>query len=160
MLDLLVLLGLAQVVIWPLRLVTTWTPWRTAAIDATLAGWLLLAGAMVAAGVATDRGGPRLLAMAACVAMCLLGPALAWLGVLTGVNATELVGLSPLMAVHTLTEGIGTHPTPSQWTWIGLLVFAAVSVWITLGVTMRFVPDRPGEGFAASAQSPAAGDSF
>src|SRR5262245_39320097 len=30
MLDLLVLLGLVQVVIWPLRLVTNWTPYRTA----------------------------------------------------------------------------------------------------------------------------------
>ena len=48
LLDLAVLIGLVQVVLWPLRLVTNWTPLRTAAIDATLCGWLLLAGAVVA----------------------------------------------------------------------------------------------------------------
>jgi hypothetical protein len=135
-LDLMVLAGLVQVVIWPLRLVTNWTPWRTAAIDATMIGWLLLAGAIVAAAVTTDRHGPRLLAMCACVAMCLAGPALALLGLMTGVHATELVGLSPLMTVRTLSEGIGTHPTRTQWIWIGLLGFADVAVWVALATAM------------------------
>lgn len=135
-LDLLVLLGLLQVVIWPLRLVTTWTTWRTAAIDATIVGWLLLAGAIVAAAVASDRRGPRILAMLACVAMCIAGPALAWLGLMTGVHASELIGLSPLMAVNTLSEGISTHPSSTQWMWIGLLWFADAVVWIALAVAM------------------------
>lgn len=136
-LDLLVLLGLLQVVIWPLRLVTTWSTWRTAALDATMAGWLLLAGAVVAAAISTDRRGPRMLAMFACLAMCLAGPALAWLGLMTGVQAGELVGLSPLMAVRTLSEGISTHPSRMQWMWIGLLWFADIAVWIALIVAMR-----------------------
>lgn len=136
-LDLLVLLGLVQVVIWPLRLVTTWTPWRTAAIDATIAAWLVLAGAIVAAAVSTDRAGPRTLAMLACLAMCLLGPASAWIGLTTGVRAMELIGLSPLMAVHTLSEGIGTHPASEQWRWIALLALAATLAWIALVLAMR-----------------------
>ena len=67
LLDLVVLLGLLQVVVWPLRLVTNWTPLRTAAIDATITGWHLLAGALVAAAVTTPRRGPRILVMIACV---------------------------------------------------------------------------------------------
>jgi hypothetical protein len=152
MLDLMVLLGLVQVVIWPLRLVTNWTPLRTAAIDATLAGWLLLVGAIVAAGVSTDRTGPRVLSMLACMAMCLLGPALAWLGLLTGVQALELVSLSPFMAIRTLSEGIGTHPTTAQWMWIGLLWFAVAAVWTALiigtAVQGRWRQGEPDRTFA------------
>jgi hypothetical protein len=135
-LDLLVLLGLVQVVIWPLRLVTSWTPWRTAAIDATITGWLILTGAIIASAITTDRAGPRILAMIACLAMCLLGPALAWLGVLTGVHAIDLVSLSPLLAVRTLSETIATHPSTSQWTWIALLGVADVIVCLALCLTV------------------------
>ena len=138
MLDLLVLLGLVQVVIWPLRLVTSWTAMRTAAIDATLAGWVLLAGAVIASAIGTDRKGPRMLAMAACLAMCVLGPALAWVGVLTGVHALQLVDLSPLMAVRTLGDAAGAQPNDVQWRWIVLLGVADVAVWTALGIAMLF----------------------
>ena len=134
LLDLMVLLGLVQVVVWPLRLVTNWTPWRTTAIDATLAGWVLLGGAVVAAGIMTNRSGPRTLAMIACVSLCLLGPALAWLGVMTGVDAMELVSLSPLMAMRTLAEAGGAQPGMDQWRWIVLLGIAAILVWSALGL--------------------------
>lgn len=161
-LDLMVLIGLVQVVVWPLRLVTTWTPWRTAAIDATMTAWLLLAGAIVAAGIASNRAGPRVLAMLACIGLCLLGPSLAWLGVMSGVQAAELVSLSPLMAVRTLSEGISTHPSPSQWQWIALLGIADLAVWIALVLAMQMGgwrddrrDDAPGLDGAA-----AAGDSF
>lgn len=141
LLDLAVLLGLVQVVIWPLRLVTTWTPLRTAAIDATLAGWTALAGAMIAAAITTDRRGPRVLAMIACLAMCLLGPMLAWIGVMTGVDALQMVDLSPFMAVNTLGGGGGSHPSEVQWRWITLLGVAATAVWAALALS-RFVAAR------------------
>lgn len=134
-LDLAVLISLVQVILWPLRLITPWTALRTAAIDATICGWLLLAGAMVAGAVGTSRAGPRNLAMLACVALCVLGPALAALGIRTGFNDLELIDLSPLMAVHTLTEGGGSQPTVAQWRWIGLLGVAAGAVWLALGLS-------------------------
>jgi hypothetical protein len=142
LLDLAVLLGLVQVVIWPLRLVTTWTPLRTAAIDATLAGWTALAAAMVAAAIMTDRTGPRIVAMASCLAMCLLGPGLAWIGVMTGVDAIQLVRLSPFMAINTLGGGGGSHPSEVQWRWIALLAIAAICVWSALALSRLFA--RPG----------------
>jgi hypothetical protein len=153
LLDLIVLLGLVQVVIWPLRLVTNWTPVRTAAIDATLAGWVLLAGAIVASAIGTDRKGPRLIAMIACVAMCILGPALAWLGVLTGVNALQLVDLSPLMAVRTLGDAAGARPSDVQWRWIILLGVADVAVWIALGIAMLFAHRSEADGSVQSAEA-------
>jgi hypothetical protein len=136
LLDLAVLLSLVQVVIWPLRLVTAWSTFRIAAIDTTLCGWTLLAGATVAAAIGSDRQGPRTLAMSACVGMCLLGPALAWLGVLTGVNALELINLGPLMAIRTLGDGGGAQPELAQWRWIALLNAAAIVAWLTMAVWM------------------------
>jgi hypothetical protein len=133
-LDLIVMIALIQVVIWPLRLVTTWSAMRTAAIESALLGWLLLAGAVVAAALTAEKRGPRNLAMLACVAMCLLGPFLAWIGLLTGVNAMQLVSLSPLMAVQTLGEGTGPNPTTSQWTLIALLGATDALAWGALVV--------------------------
>jgi hypothetical protein len=145
LLDLMVLLGLVQVVVWPLRLVTNWTPLRTAAIDATLAGWVLLMGAVIAAaiGSAPPGRGPRNLAMLACVCTCLLGPALAWLGVMTGVDALQLVDLSPLMAVRTLGDAGGAQPSEVQWRWIGLLGIAVAAAWLALGLTMAGRREEP-----------------
>jgi len=132
-LDLSVLVALVQVILWPLRLITPWTALRTAAIDATICGWLLLAGAVVASAVISRRAGPRNIAMVACVCMCVAGPAMASLGVRGGIADLELIDLSPLIAVHTLTEGGGAQPTPAQWRWIALLGLAALAVWATLG---------------------------
>ena len=134
-LDLVVLLGLTQVVLWPLRLVTTWPPARTAAIDATLAGWGLLVGAVIAAAITTDKTGPRIIAMLACLGMCLLGPEFGWASGLAGVEAMQLAALSPLMAVHTLSEGVGSSPTDIQWRWILLLGIADAAAWIALGLS-------------------------
>ncbi len=131
-LDIIVLLTMVQVVIWPLRLVTDWSVPRMAAMDATLAGWMTLAGAVIAAAVGSDRGGVRTLAMLACVCMCLLGPAAAWLGVATGVNALELIALGPFMAMRTLGEGGGAPPSPDQWRWITLLFVAGAAMWLAL----------------------------
>jgi hypothetical protein len=129
-LDLLVLLALVQVVIWPLRLVTPWSIGRTAALDAALSGWLLLVGAVVAAATGTGSPGPRWLAMAACLVFCLLGPLLAALGSAGGAIAGIQFG--PIMAVHTLCRGAGDPPSAEQWTWIAVVGAAALAVWAVL----------------------------
>ena len=134
LLDLAVLLSMAQVVLWLLRLVTTWSPARTAAIDATLAGWAVLAGALVAGAIGSERRGPRNLAMIACLGLCLLGPALAVIGVMSGVDSMSLIELSPLMAVRSLGNGGRAPLTFEQWRWIGLLWSAAVIAWLVLGL--------------------------
>ncbi len=131
-LDMFTLFALVQIVIWPMRLITNWPPERTAAIDATITGWLLLVGAIIASALTSKRAGPRSLAMISCLCLCLLGPMLAWLGVLTGADWFELVALSPLMAVKTLGEGGGAPLLANQWRWIILLLVAATVTWVAL----------------------------
>jgi len=146
-LDLVVLLALLQVVIWPLRLVTPWSPLRTAALDATLAGWALLAGALVASAVGTDRSGPRTLAMAGCVAACIAGPvaALASLAVPSlEMLAPRLMRLGPLLEVYELAQGGGTPPEASHWRWLAMLLLAVVAAWAGLGTLLVLRSDRRG----------------
>jgi hypothetical protein len=138
LLDLIVLLALVQVMIWPLRLVTPWSPARTAALDATLTAWALLAGACVASAAGSPRAGPRNLAMLGCVGICVIGPVLALACV--GDPTLESLGqrlarIGPLLEVHALSKGGGSPPTGEQWAWIGLVGLAAVACWIGLGLT-------------------------
>jgi hypothetical protein len=142
LLDLAVLLAMMQVVIWLLRLVTTWPPLRTLAIDATLAGWAVLAGAIVASAIGSPRSGPRNLAMLACVGLCLLAPILAVLGVMGGIHSMTLLELSPLLAVRSLGDGGRAPLTFAEWRWIGLLCTAAVLVWLVLVVSTAVVRRR------------------
>lgn len=146
LLDLIVLLSMTQIVLWPLRLVTTWSNERTLALDLVLIGWAALAAAVTAAAIGSDQRGPRILAMLACVGMCLAGPLLAWISVGFGVNAFELVELSPLFAIHALTESSGPILAP-QWMLITLLLIAAIAGWTALTlvhmVSSRNARSRP-----------------
>jgi hypothetical protein len=144
-LDLLVLVSMVQLVVWPLRLVTTWSIERTAAIDAVILGWLLLAGAVVAASTGARSAGPRILGMLACTGMCLLGPIAAVVGVMSGAQSLSLVEMSPLMAVQSLGLGGGGPVRDQQWMLIILLHAAALIVWTTLivwSLVTRRTPER------------------
>jgi len=149
-LDLVVLLMLVQLVIWPMRLVTVWSPLRTAAIDATMASWLVVIGAIVASAIGTNRAGPRMVGMLACLGVCLLGPAITLLGLITGADWIALVELSPFMAVHTLGRGTAAPPDPEQWRLIVLLAIAGMSMWLALAL-INVIRRWPGTGRAARA---------
>ena len=137
LLDLIVLLALVQVVLWPLRLVTTWSVSRTASIDATLTAWAMLAGACVASAAGSPRSGPRNLAMLSCVGMCVIGPVLALL-VVGAPNleplGRKLAGIGPPLEVHALSLGGKAPITAGQWSWIGLVGFTAACCWVMLGL--------------------------
>ena len=144
LLDLIVLFALVQVVIWPLRLVTPWSPARTAALDATLVVWTILAGSLVASATGTHRTGPRNVAIIACVAMCLIGPVLAMIGVrgsaTTGLTP-RLLEIGPLLEIHTLSHGGRTAPSSGQWAWISLVALAGATAWAGL-ITMTIMRGR------------------
>ena len=146
-LDLIVLLSLIQVVIWPLRLVTPWTLARTAALDATLVGWTVLGGAVVASAVGSDRNGVRNLAITACLAMCLLGPALAIIAAIVGGSAGQLMDIGPLVAVYRLSQGAAAPVTDPQWVMIAMPTAAAGLAWTALGVVywVRRASPQPAE---------------
>lgn len=136
-LDLVVLLSLLQVVIWPLRLVTPWSPLRTAALDATLTGWALLAGAMVASAAGSPHFGPRTLAMAGCIGACVIGPLAALASVVAPVLDTlapRLMRLGPILEVYGLAHGGGTPPELSHWRWLALVFVAGAAAWAGLAI--------------------------
>lgn len=147
-LDLIVLLSLIQVVIWPLRLVTPWTLARTAALDVTLVGWTVLGGAIVASAVGSGRDGVRNLAITACLAMCLLGPILAIIGAVVlpaAGSAMPLMDIGPLVAVYKLAQGAAAPVTSQQWVMIVMPTAAAALAWAALGVvySMRRASPQP-----------------
>ncbi len=145
LLDLLVLLALLQVVVWPFRLVTPWTPVRTAAIDATLASWSAVVGALVASAVGSRRAGPRNLAMLACVGLCAGGPAAAWLTVVLSPATdapTALLHFGPIMEVLDLTGGGGAPPTARQWQRIACVALAAIVAWAVVATVTAMVRAR------------------
>jgi len=146
--DLLVMLAMVQVIVWPLRLVTTWTRGRTAAIDLTILAWALIAGAIVALGIASFNRGPRSLCMATCVALCLLAPILAWLAVHFGVDLLWLTDWSPLMQIHGLGSGKGADPSSHQWTIAVVPCLVASLLWAIV-LSRAFGRGTPTAGVAA-----------
>ena len=145
LLDLIVLLSLIQVVIWPLRLVTPWTLSRTAALDATLAGWTALVGAIIASAVSSRRAGVRNLAITACLAMCLAGPGVVVIAALAGRSAKQMMNVGPLTAVYDLARGAAAPVTGQQWLVITMPALAAALAWIALSVFNRAIHKPPAE---------------
>lgn len=157
LLDLVVLLALVQVVLWPLRLVTPWSASRTAALDATLVAWTVLAGAMVASAIGSSRSGPRHLAIIGCLAMCLGGPAMAMTAARlrpTEEVSQRLLHSGPLLEVHGLSEGGGTPPRPAQWTWIALVGLAGLAAWAVVLLWLAHARARAQERTAAPLDRP------
>ncbi len=149
-LDLTVLVSLIQVVIWPLRLVTPWTVARTAALDATLVGWTVLSGAVIASALGSHRRGVRNLAITACLAICLLGPVLAVIGAITPPVAGwagPLMNIGPLVGVYRLAQGGPAPVTGTQWVMIVMPAAAAGLAWTALGVvcSARRASPQPAE---------------
>jgi hypothetical protein len=154
LLDVVVLLGLAQVVIWPLRLVTSWSPMRIALLDATLIGWLLLAGAMVASGVAGNRGGPRIVAMMTCLAFCLVGPGVMWVAAVNGAPTEALSRLSPITSIRALGESGFMGSATADWLWIACVGAAAIAAWISLAMVLAIAGRRAAPSLESGAALP------
>ncbi len=181
LLDLAVLLCLAQVVVWPLRLVTTWTSERSALIDTCLGGWAVATTALVALGTTSlsrFQGTLRVLCMSAAVAMVAAAPSLALgrgrsLPVRIGSTADFdpswwwTVAGSPLTAIHALTAGGADAPSSLEWAvarvgwWVALGAWAAVALTriapLAMGPTRRTVED-PAESAGVADRRSGAGD--
>jgi hypothetical protein len=154
LLDLLVLLCLAQVVVWPLRLVTPWPPARSAAIDLLLIGWALAIAAIVAIGSVPAKVGCGLLRSAAMVlVMALLlamplatafgGEALPFTVRPLGEGAEAwwaTVALSPLTAIDALSGGGPTPPEAVEWQVVRWSWYAAGALWLAALVLIPMIP--------------------
>lgn len=113
------LLLVFQVVLWPLRLSTRWSVPQAAWLDAAVAAWSLLTGAVIvffsgppganSAGIGTETrsgsGGRRAWGMAACVALLLAEPLLLGLvnfGASQGGGAVWPLRVSPIQVIWEL----------------------------------------------------------
>ncbi len=166
LLDLLVLLCLAQVVVWPLRLVTPWPPVRSAAIDLLLIGWAAAIAAIVAIGSVPARGGRGLLrSMAMAMIMVILlgvpcvtaigGEALPFTIRPLGEGAEAwwaTVALSPLTAIDALSGGGPTPPEAEEWQAVRWAWYAAGALWLAAIILIPMIP-RLDEGPEASPAS-------
>jgi hypothetical protein len=116
-----------QAAIWPLQVNISWSLWQVVWIDAAIAAWSLLTGALIATGIQWRSGIGRMFAMAMCLAMLLGEPLVIWLINLTrpGDPVGWTLRISPLSALGDLTGG-----GPQNWTLhVIAVVVAAAALW-------------------------------
>lgn len=141
MLDLLVLLSLQQIVIWPLGLLTPWMPLRTVVIDLYMMSSTLLTGAVIAFGIRTPSPPRRLACMAICLFVVLAGPAIGWcLSVAGMASAHQWSQTSPLVGLGNLALPDPSYPTLDQWVAVGVTGIAAFIAWIAAASRRRQLP--------------------
>jgi len=127
LLDLLVVLGMINMVLWPLRLVTPWPASRMGVLMLLLSAWIVVVGAIVATAVRSRSHAMRLASMAI-VLLLTLGFA-AWRAVGVSVPAFPSVFGGPVEAIlHLATPG-GAPPTNHDWSALELLGGVALIAW-------------------------------
>lgn len=155
LLDLLVLLCLSQVVVWPLRLVTPWPPIRSLAIDLLLVGWSLAIAAVVATGSTPVRRGLGVLRTAAMAVIVVLVAGMPLLSLLRNdalpfagrpvgelpAQWWQLAALSPATAMDALSGGGPTPPLAAEWAMVRLAWWTAAGLWLS-AILLRTVLPR------------------
>ena len=128
---------LMQVVVWPLRLVTSWTLARAVAIDAAMAAAIMLSAALLASTQSSPLPRRRTWAMVIAVAL-VLGPAMAdilWNLVwqvdgASGVVATALSSLSAPSLLARFAQPSTIDPSPTDRALVFSAFFVATAVWV------------------------------
>ena len=128
---------LMQVVVWPLRLVTSWTLARAVAVDAALAAAIMLSAALLASTQSSPLPRRRTWAMVIAVAL-VLGPAMAdilWNLVwevdgASGVVATALSSLSAPSLLARFAQPSTIDPSPTERALVFSAFFVATAVWV------------------------------
>ncbi len=129
--DYLTLAAIVHVVLWPLRLTTSWPPSRLAVMDATIFAWAVITGAIIAVAIHTNDRRSRTLAMIMCVLITALG-----LPLLVGAAS---LGLAPPPAwlqgpvMNTLILGAegGAAPTAGGWAGVAAICIGGIVSWTT-----------------------------
>ncbi len=154
LLDLTVLLCLAQVVVWPLRLVTTWPAWRSASIDLCFCGWALAAAAAVATGTIPARRGTSVLRTGSMIAAVLFVGGAPLFTLLSGGQLPfavrpspaddpswwTIASFSPLTAMNLLTGGGAINPSSEEWGLALVGWWVAIAAWIVAFAVGAVVP--------------------
>ncbi|RLS25982.1 MAG: hypothetical protein DWH74_00525 [Planctomycetota bacterium] len=134
---------LMQVVVWPLRLVTSWTLARAVAIDAAMAAAIMLSAALLASTQSSPLPRRRTWAMVIAVAL-VLGPAMAdmlWNFVwdtdgASGLVATALSSLSAPTLLARFAQPSTIDPSPTDRALVFSAFFVATAVWVIAVVAL------------------------
>lgn len=130
--DLLSMLLVLQVVIWPLRVLVHWTIWQTVWIDLVIIGWSLPIGLWVYLGLRRAGSAVRLLAMVMCLAT-LIGPPM--VGVI--IDQPSLAAVNPIAVLWNITRPMTSQPVPQ-------LIQQTIVIAAMLGVGLGLVAMLPG----------------
>jgi len=128
LLDLAVVLGMLNMVLWPLRLVTPWPVARMAVLMLILAAWIACVAGIVSIGWGSRRGWVRAAAMIAVLAISI--------GAI-GIRAIAPTALAPfpwalagpVEAILTMTTPGGAPPLTSERAALEISVAAALAAW-------------------------------
>ena len=134
---------LMQVVVWPLRLVTSWTLARAVAIDAAMAAAIMLSAALLASSQSSPSHRRRTWSMVIAVAL-VLGPAMAdmlWNVVwdtdgASGLVATALSSLSAPTLLARFAQPSTIDPSPTDRALVFSAFFVATAVWVIAVVAL------------------------
>lgn len=129
LLDWLSLAILLQILIWPVRLVTTWTVMRVAIIDSYLCVWLLISAGVIALSLRAG-GIIRSWAMLLLIAWTTL-PHL--LGTFPGISSNVILA-SPLGQIWQSCSQGAEDPSSESWNRVGIWLVIALVIWTLNGI--------------------------
>lgn len=129
LLDLVALVTLVQVAIWPMRLTTAWTPARLAMIDAQMFAWAALCAAPLAVALDSSNPRARTATMAACLAVCVLGLPMRLGAASLGLPDPPPWLLGPVMGALELGAPEQSAAAERCWPGVALVASAAGVAW-------------------------------
>ena len=124
LLDLATLVALFQIVVWPLRLVTSWPADRTLLLDLHGIAWLASIAGLLAS-VAAREGGARAWTMILIMLWLILPPVLVMMLGLPG----DLARLSPLVEVWNIASAGPAEIAPGDWRRVAIEFVVAAVIW-------------------------------
>jgi hypothetical protein len=146
-LDLLTITTLAQVVLWPLRLTTAWSPARLAMIDALMIAWSVVVAALVAAALASGAPRVRTRTMLACLGITGLGMPLEVACRSAGLPEPPAWALGPVLGPLRLTIPDASMRFDEALVGLGIVLCLATLAWVWTSRVVR--PRAPVAPFPA-----------
>jgi hypothetical protein len=129
LIDLVALAALVHVVLWPLRLATSWPPSRLALMDLLIFSWTALAGAIVAVAIASSDARARTAAMGACLVITALGLPLRIAAASLGLGEPPAWALGPVLGCLVLGTPEGAAEANHQWPGAATVAALAALAW-------------------------------
>lgn len=139
-LDLVTITTLAQVVLWPLRLTTAWSPARLAMIDALMVAWSVVVAAIVAGAVGSGSASVRTRAMIACLVITALGLPLELACRSAGLAEPPAWALGPVLGPLSLTSPESSMRAEEAGVGLGIVLSIATLAWVRTWYTARPKP--------------------